>query len=778
MSKTVAQIFALNPTTVIANTDLYYLVQSPYTPGTDAAISGASLKALFLQPTNNLSDLTNTTIARANLGLTAAATMALPVSAINGGTGVNNGASTITLGGSFSMVGAFTFAGTLTGNTTVTFPTSGTLATTAQLPTFPITLSQGGTNANLTANNGGIFYSTATAGAILAGTATARQMLQSGASAAPTWSTATWPVTTTANALLFSSAINTVSEIASAASATLITSAGSVPSFSQTLPSAVQTNITALGAQSQALNMNTHQINNLTAGVAATDAVNVGQLTAASSPLTTKGDLYTFTTVNARLPVAVGDGKVLQVSSGAATGLAYSTPTYPSASGSSGLILRSDGTNNVYTQSTFADLYAASSILYANGANNVAGLATANNGLLVTSATGVPSILSGPGVTGRFLQSNAAAAPSFSTATFPSVGGTAGNILISDGTNYIASTSLWPNTVGTSRKVVISNGTSNVYSTETYAVPGTSGNVMTSDGTNWTSAAAAGVTLLTTKGDLFGFSTVNARVPVGTTNGQVLQVNSANAVGVGYSTPTYPSASGTAGQILRSDGTNNLYTTSTYPDTNAINTLLYASAANVMSALATANNGVLVTSGTGVPSISSTLPAFTTSSITFSPTTGGIVGTTTNDNAAAGKVGEYISSVVLSGSAVSLVTGTAKTITSISLTAGDWDVWGELWLTGGGTTQITIIQAGINTVNNTQPTVPADGTSFTIDASGATTTAVGVIWTIGGTAAPNQPVNTCRISVSGTTTVYLIATVSFSVSTCSGFGKICARRVR
>lgn len=58
-----------------------------------------------------------------------------PVASSLGGTGVNNGASTFTIGGSFSMVGAFTFAGTLTGNTAVTFPTSGTLATTAQVST-------------------------------------------------------------------------------------------------------------------------------------------------------------------------------------------------------------------------------------------------------------------------------------------------------------------------------------------------------------------------------------------------------------------------------------------------------------------------------------------------------------------------------------------------------------------------------------------------------------------------------------------------------------------
>ncbi len=46
-----------------------------------------------------------------------------------GGTGINNGSSTITIGGSLVFSGAFTTTITVTGTTTVTFPTSGTLAT-------------------------------------------------------------------------------------------------------------------------------------------------------------------------------------------------------------------------------------------------------------------------------------------------------------------------------------------------------------------------------------------------------------------------------------------------------------------------------------------------------------------------------------------------------------------------------------------------------------------------------------------------------------------------
>jgi hypothetical protein len=77
------------------------------------------------------------------------------------------------------------------------------------------------------------------------------------------------------------------------------------------------------------------------------------------------------------------------------------------------------------------------------------------------------------------------------------------------------------------------------------------------------------------------------------------------------------SATATAGQLLLS-GSNATpsWSTSTYPSTNAINTLLYASSANTMTALATGNNGVLITSALGVPSISSTLPSAVQGNIT------------------------------------------------------------------------------------------------------------------------------------------------------------------
>ena len=89
-------------------------------------------------------------------------------------------------------------------------------------------------NANLVASNGGIFYSTGSAGAILSGTATASQVLLSGLSSAPSWSTATYPSTTSLNTILYSSSANVIGQIAAAANGVLVTNNSNVPSI-QTL---------------------------------------------------------------------------------------------------------------------------------------------------------------------------------------------------------------------------------------------------------------------------------------------------------------------------------------------------------------------------------------------------------------------------------------------------------------------------------------------------------------------------------------------------------------
>lgn len=145
-----------------------------------------------------------------------------------------------------------------------------------------------------------------------------------------------------------------------------------------------------------------------------------------------------------------------------------------------------------------------------------------------------------------------------------------------------------------------------------------------------------------------------------------------------------------------------------------------------------------------------------------------IVGTTTNDAAAAGNVGEYISSVIASGSAVSLTTGTAKTVTSISLTAGDWDVSIMGQFAGGATTTLAYILASISTTDNALNTTADRHCTFYY----------GNAVVFGGVSSVTAPVSQVRISIASTTTYYLTVQAGFGVSTCTAFGAIVARRVR
>src|SRR5215831_6673656 len=62
------------------------------------------------------------------------------------------------------------------------------------------------------------------------------------------------------------------------------------------------------------------------------------------------------------------------------------------------------------------------------------------------------------------------------------------------------------------------------------------------------------------------------------------------------------------------------------------------------------------------------------------------MGVTDGSNAAAGQVGEYRSTVVLQGAAITITSSAWSPTMSLPLTAGDWDLWGEIWITNNITT--------------------------------------------------------------------------------------------
>lgn len=231
MSENIHQIFIANPVATLLSTDLFYLGRSPYSSGNDAAITASNLFSL-------INGGTGASLTASNGGIFYSTASA---AAILSGTATANqillsGSSTTPAWSSATYPATTTInqllyssaANVISGLATAT---TAVLTTAAGVPTWAseLSLALGGTNADLTASNGGIFYSTASAGAILAGTSTAQQLLLSGASTTPQWSTSTYPLTNAANTLLYASSANVMSALTTQNNALLVTSSSGAP---------------------------------------------------------------------------------------------------------------------------------------------------------------------------------------------------------------------------------------------------------------------------------------------------------------------------------------------------------------------------------------------------------------------------------------------------------------------------------------------------------------------------------------------------------------------
>jgi len=153
----------------------------------------------------------------------------------------------------------------------------------------------------------------------------------------------------------------------------------------------------------------------------------------------------------------------------------------------------------------------------------------------------------------------------------------------------------------------------------------------------------------------------------------------------------------------------------------------------------------------------------------FDPsTTSGIIGTTTNDDAAAGSVGQTVSASVTVGSAIALTTLTITDLASISLTAGDWIVSGAMGCNPDGTTNLVYFTGWSSDVSATLPEE-----QFTARFSNPSS---GIVYA--GFGLQSITIPTRRYALSVTTTIYLSIVSSFTISTNEGFGFIQARRIR
>lgn len=141
-----------------------------------------------------------------------------------------------------------------------------------------------------------------------------------------------------------------------------------------------------------------------------------------------------------------------------------------------------------------------------------------------------------------------------------------------------------------------------------------------------------------------------------------------------------------------------------------------------------------------------------------------LAGTGTNDSAASGKIGEFVSSLISSATAFP-ATATYSDLTSISLTAGDWDVSLGAWFTLNGSVT-SLVLYGISTSSGNAFADGADGDNILkLSAPLSGGTASGFI-------AP------FRMSFATTTTVYFKYRADYTGGPPQARGRISARRVR
>jgi len=151
----------------------------------------------------------------------------------------------------------------------------------------------------------------------------------------------------------------------------------------------------------------------------------------------------------------------------------------------------------------------------------------------------------------------------------------------------------------------------------------------------------------------------------------------------------------------------------------------------------------------------------------FVPISGGtmggplaLVGVTDGSNAAAGQVGEYLSNLNTTNIANAGATWLGTAAGSITLTPGDWDVWGAVFFSGG-TMTACIVGIATGTVGDPGST-PQSG-KIQVSGSGLGNAYVATALT--------------RWNVTQNTTVYVASWCSYSGSQ-NLQGWIAARRVR
>ena len=665
---------------------------------------------------------------------TGAVSLAGTLGAGYGGTGL----STYAVGDLLYASGATALsrlADVATGNALIsggvaTAPSWGKIGLTTHVSgTLPI--ANGGTNATATPTAGAIAYGTGSAYAFTAA-GTSGQVLTSAGAGTPTWAT---PTTGTVTAV----------SVVSANGLAGTSSGGATPALtlSTTVTGVVKGNGTALSAATAAtdyvapsayasvngLTMATARLlGRTTASTGAAEEISVaGGLTLSGGTLT--GTSGTVTAVS----VVSANGLAGSSSGGATPALTLSTTI-------TGLLKGNGTAISAATSGTdYAPATSGTSILYGNGSGGFSNvtigtgvafaggtLSATGSGGTVTSVTGTAPVVSSGGTTPAI--SMAAA----TTSVNGYLTSTDWNTFNGKGSGSVTSVaqSFTGGLISVAGSPITTSGTLAL------TVAGTSGGVpyFTSTST-WATSAALAASALVVGG---GAGAAPATITTGTGVTTALGVNT-----------------GTAGAFVVNGGalgTPSSGTVTNLTGTASINT---NGAHNGTVGATTANTGAFTT-GT----FSSTVTV--TGTLTPGQTTG-IVGTTTTNDAQAGSVGESI----MSSSALTNypATGTWGDLTSISLTAGDWDIAAVTQQTTPGT-MTGETRLGISTTSGNS------ATGLTIGYNRLTFPNA----TVAADSGASIPMY--RLQLGSTTTVYLKFFTEYSTGTPKALGTIIARRRR
>jgi len=225
-------------------------------------------------------------------------------------------------------------------------------------------------------------------------------------------------------------------------------------------------------------------------------------------------------------PVGHSHVQVMTLTEGTGIGIAYdftaktatvsntgATGTVTSVSGTANQVAVANGTTapvvsliGPYTPST----YASNGILYGAATSSIAATTSVNNGVLITSSSGVPSLLA-DGTTGQVLTATTGSPPTWAapatsgTVTAVSVntlngfagtssgGATPALTLTTSQTGILSGNGTAVTGTAITNHGVLTAGASNIVST---VAPGTNGNVLTSNGTDWASTAPVSGSLI------------------------------------------------------------------------------------------------------------------------------------------------------------------------------------------------------------------------------------------------------------------------------------------